>query len=120
MPGKINGLTNEQQNAYLENKYNIQKIEMVEDVQHNCPLGEQVGVTRYSISVIPGNVLAELIQLHWDIQEMMGKSYTIESGADNVLQILKKHYTDAEEIVVTGSCPSNRHMAVDITVKYVR
>lgn len=118
MPGKINSLTNEQQAELLKNTYNVEKLEMTEQVQHNCPLGEQVGVTTYKIQVVPGNQLAELIQLHWDIQEMVGKTYTLESGADHVLQILKKHYTDAKFIQVVSSCPSNRHMAVDVTVSY--
>lgn len=118
MPGKINGLTNEQQASYLENTYGITELKLHEDVQHHCPLGEQVGVTHYEISVIPGKQLAELIQLHWDIQAMMGQTFTLESGSAQVLDILKSHYTDAKEITVTASCGTNRHMAVDVTVSY--
>lgn len=118
MPGKINSLTQEKQESYLENKYGIEEIKMQEDVQHLCPLGEQVGVTHYEIIVIPGKKLAELIQLHWDIQELMGKTFTLESGAAMVLEILHRHYVDAKEIVVTASCKTNRHMATQVTVAY--
>lgn len=118
MAGKINSLTEKEQAGYLENKYGISTIHMVEEVQHLCPLGEQVGVTTYDIDVVPGKQLAELIQLHWDIMGMMGKTFTLESGAANVMEILKSHYTDAEYIRVTSSCGSNRHMAVDVTVEF--
>lgn len=118
MSGKINSLSEEAQADFLKNTYNISTIHMVEEVQHLCPLGEQVGVTKYDIKVVPGSQLAELIQLHWDIMEMMGETYTLESGAAHVMEILKKHYTDARHIQVTSSCNSNRHMAVDVVVEY--
>lgn len=120
MPGKINSLTEEEQKEYLKNTYGIGEIRLHEEVQHKCPLGEQVGVTRYEILVEPGKQLAELIQLHWDIQEMMGTVFTLESGVENVMNILKKHYTDAKYIEVTASCPPNRHMAADVTLIYSR
>lgn len=120
MPGKINNLTEAEQAEYLKNTYGISEIRLHEEVQHKCPLGEQVGVTKYEIKVNPGNQLAELIQLHWDIQEMMGTVFTLESGAAHVVDILKKHYTDAEEIEVTASCGTNRHMATDVVIKYVK
>lgn len=118
MPGKINSLTTQEQGAYLENKYHITEIRLHEEIQHHCPLGEQVGVTKYEIMVYPGKQLAELIQLHWDIQEMMGATFTLESGASQVLAILKKHYSDARYIRVQASCPPNRHMATDVVVEY--
>lgn len=120
MPGKINSLTETEQNDYLQNTYGITEIRLHEDVQHKCPLGEQVGVTHYEIEVLPYKQLAELIQLHWDIQELMGKTFTLESGSAMVLEILKKHYTDAIAIKVTASCKTNRHMATDVTVEYYR
>ena len=118
MPGKINSLTEEKQAEYLENTYGITELCLYEDVQHFCPLGEQVGVTHYSIVVKPGKQLAEFVQLHWDIQDLMGKTFTLESGAGMVMDILKKHYPDAKYIRVTSSCGSNRHMAVDCTIEY--
>ena len=95
MPGKINSLTKDEQNKLLENKFGVKEIKLYEEVQHFCPLGEQVGVTNYEINVLPGKKLAELVQLHWDIQEMMGKTFTLESGADMVLQIVEQAYIDA-------------------------
>lgn len=118
MPGKINSLTEEKQAEYLKNTYGISTIKLHEDIQHLCPLGEQVGVTHYEIEVEPENQLAELIQLHWDIQAMMGETFTLESGASKVMEILKNHYTDAQYIKVTSSCGTNRHMAVDVTIEY--
>lgn len=118
MPGKINSLSESEQKAWLENTYGVESIELKEDVQHFCPLGEQVGVTHYEIEVRPGEHLAELVQLHWDIQEMMGKTFTLESGAAMVLDILKSHYDDAKEIIVIASCGTNRHMATKVTVSY--
>lgn len=118
MSGKVNSLTKEQQAGYLQNSYGITDIRLHEDVQHICPLGEQVGVTHYEIILVPGNQLAELIQLHWDIQALMGQTFTLESGAAKVMEILKSHYTDAKYIKVTSSCGTNRHMAVDVTVEY--
>lgn len=119
MPGKINSLTNEQQNNFLKNTYGITQIDLYEDIQHICPLGEQVGVTHYDIEVIPGEKLAELVQLHWDIQELMGKVFTLESGSAKVLEILKSHYTDAKKITVVSSCKTNRHMATKVKVEYI-
>lgn len=118
MAPKINNLTEEEQASYLENKYGIKQINLYEDVQHKCPLGEQVGVTHYDIEVHPGKQLAEFIKLHWEIQDLMGKTFTLESGASQVLDILKKHYVDPEYIKVKASCGTNRHMAVDVIVEY--
>ena len=118
MPGKINSLTEEEQAKWLENTYNIDEIRFTEDVQHNCPLGEQVGVTTYMVEVVPGKHLAELIQLHWDIQKMVGQTFTLESGAAQVLEIVKKAYVDPEYVSVRAKCPPNRHMSVEVEVEY--
>lgn len=118
MAGKINSLTEEQQADYLHNTYGINSIKFYEDIQHNCPLGEQVGVTRYAVEVEPGKQLAELVQLHWDIQKMVGQTFTLESGAAEVMEIVKSHYADAYYIKVTASCGTNRHMAVEVSIEY--
>lgn len=118
MAGKINSLTEEKQAEFLKNTYGVTELHLYEDVQHFCPLGEQVGVTHYDIIVRPGQQLAEFVRLHWDIQDLMGKTFTLESGAGIVMDILKKAYPDAEYIKVTSSCGTNRHMAVDCTIEY--
>lgn len=118
MPGEINSLSEARQAEYLQNTYGVSTIKLHEDIQHLCPLGNQVGITHYEIEVEPGRQLAELIQLHWDIQGMMGQTFTLESGAAQVMEILKDHYTDAKYIKVTSSCGTNRHMAVDVTIEY--
>lgn len=118
MAGKINSLTEEKQAEFLKNTYGVTELHLYEDVQHFCPLGEQVGVTHYDIIVRPGQQLAEFVRLHWDIQDLMGKTFTLESGAGIVMDILKKAYPDAEYIKVTSSCGTNRHMAVDCTIEH--
>ena len=120
MAGKINSLSDDEQANYLKNTYGVKEVVLHEDIQHNCPLGEQVGVTHYEIKVVPGRYLAELVQLHWDIQKMVGGTYTVESGAKEVLEKVKQAYGDSQYIRVEASCPSNRHMAVDIAVEYVK
>lgn len=114
----INHLSEEEQDKYLQNTFGIKDIKFTEHIQHNCPLGEQVGVTTYEVEVIPREHLAELIQLHWDIQKMVGTTFTLESGAAQVLDIVKKAYVDPEYVYVKASCPPNRHMAVDVEVEY--
>ena len=118
MTGKINSLTEEEQAKYLENTYGIGDITFVEEVQHHCPLGEQVGVTTYTVEVVPGKHLAELIALHWDIQKMVGQTFTLESGAAMVLEKVKKAYIDPEYVSVKAKCPPNRHMSVEVEVEY--
>lgn len=120
MPGKINSLSEQEQAKYLKNEYNISQIKLHEDIQHNCPLGEQVGVTHYEIEVQPGENLAELIQLHWDLQKMVGQTFTLESGAAQVLETVKAAYKDPEYVGVRASCGTNRHMAVDVVVEYYK
>lgn len=115
---EINSLSKEEQAQYLKNTYGVSKMKLVEQIQHNCPLGEQVGVTTYTMTIYPGEVLAELVQLHWDIQKMVGKTFTLESGLQEVLNILKSHYTDAKRIEVVASCPTNRHMACEAFLEY--
>lgn len=115
---KVNSLSDSEQDKFLTNTYGIEKVQFSEDVQHFCPLGEQIGVTHYEVEVVPGMRLAELVQLHWDIQAMMGKTFTLESGVAMVLDTLKSHYADAKEITVTASCGTNRHMATKVTVSY--
>lgn len=115
---KVNSLSNEEQQQYLTNTYGITSIKLIEQIQHTCPLGEQVGITTYLIDVIPGEQLAELVQLHWDIQKMVGKVFTLESGLKEVLEIVKKHYTDAKYIKISASCPPNRHMEGTFTIEY--
>ena len=85
---KVNSLSKKKQEQLLQNTFNVSEIVLHEDVQHNCPLGEQVGVTHYEMHILPGKQLAELIQLHWDIMDMMGKTFTLESGAAQVLGLL--------------------------------
>ena len=118
MVGKINSLTEEEQAKWLENTYNISEINFVEEIQHHCPLGEQVGVTTYTVCVVPRGHLAELIQLHWNIQKLMGQTFTLESGAAEVLEIVKKAYIDPEYISVKAKCPPNRHASVEVEVIY--
>jgi len=118
MPGKINSLTNKEQSKYLKNTYNVECIILEEEVQHICPLGEQVGITKYHIEIEPHENLAELVQLHWDIQDLMGKTFTLESGASMVLEIVKKAYIDPYFVSVSASCDKNRHMPAKIEVSY--
>lgn len=118
MAGKINSLSEEKQAEFLKNTYGVTELHLYEDVQHFCPLGEQVGVTHYDIVIRPGQQLAEFVKLHWEIQDLMGKTFTLESGAGIVMDILKKAYPDAKYIKVTSSCGTNRHMAVDCTIEY--
>lgn len=118
MPGKINSLTEDEQNKLLENKFGVTSIDFEEEVQHFCPLGEQIGITKYKVVVVPGKYLAELIQLHWNIQHMMGKTFTLESGAKMVLDFVKEAYSDAKYISVVASCDKNRHMAANVKVEY--
>lgn len=118
MVGKINSLTEEEQAKWLDNTYGIGEIKFVEEIQHHCPLGEQVGVTTYTVEVVPGKHLAELIQLHWDIQKLMGQTFTLESGAAEVLDIVRKAYVDPEYVSVKAKCPPNRHMSVEVEVEY--
>ena len=120
MPNKVNSLSDEQQKVYLENTYNVNRVELFEEIQHFCPLGEQIGITTYEICVVPDKHLAELVQLHWDIQGLMGKTFKLESGADMVLQLVKKAYQDAQYISVEASCGKNRHMPAKVLVKYSR
>lgn len=115
---KVNSLSNEEQQQYLTNTYGITGIKLTEQIQHTCPLGEQVGITTYQIFVTPRKQLAELVQLHWDIQNMVGKVFTLESGLSEILEIVKKHYVDAAYIKITASCPPNRHMAGEFTIEY--
>ena len=117
---KINDLTAEEQAEYLKNTYGIQNIRLIEQIQHKCPLGAQTGVTTYTIEVEPGETLAELVQLHWDIQKMIGTTFTLESGLAELMKTLKTHYNDAKRITITASCPSNRHMACEATISYCK
>lgn len=113
---KANSLSAEEQASYLENKYGIHDLVLKEDIQHNCPLGEQVGVTHYEIYVVPGKKLAELCQLHWSLQEMVGATFTLESGARMVYDKVANAYPDAKFIEVSASCGMNRHMPVTVTL----
>lgn len=114
----INSLSESEQAKYLENTYRVRTIELKEDIQHFCPLGEQVGVTHYEIFVVPNKHLAELVALHWDIQKMVGTKFTLESGAALVLEKVKAAYKDAHRIRVEASCGMNRHMPVTVSVEY--
>lgn len=113
---KANSLTPDEQASYLENKYGVSSIKLVEDVQHFCPLGEQVGITHYEVTVEPGKHLAELLALHWSIQEMVGTKFTLESGARMVYDKVAEAYKDADWITVTASCGMNRHMPAEVTI----
>ena len=117
---KANSLSEDEQKRLLTNTFGIEFIELTEDIQHNCPLGEQVGITHYEIEVEPDTQLAELCQLHWRIQEMVGKTFTIESGVAEVLEIVKEAYGDAFYIKVSASCGMNRHMPVKASKSYFR
>ena len=112
---KANSLPAEEQTKLLTNTFGIQLLEMSEDIQHACPLGEQTGVTHYEIEVEPGEHLAELCQLHWDIQKLIGQVFTLESGCAKVLDIVKDAYADAHYVRVTAICGMNRHMPVKAT-----
>lgn len=114
----INSLSKQEQDAFLENTYDISFITLEEDIQHTCPLGEQIGITHYDIEVIPRKHLAELVALHWSIQEMVGTKFTLESGCEMVLQKVKEAYQDAEWIRVKASCGKNRHMPATVEIEY--
>ena len=115
---KYNSLTDEQQAEYLKNSYGITRLTLYETIQHWCPLGDQIGTTKYTMVIEPGEQLAELCALHYDLMKLMGTTYSLESGLELVLDILKKHYTDARYVKVTASCPTNKHMACDAEIEY--
>jgi hypothetical protein len=113
---KANSLSESEQKEYLTNVYGIKQVNLTEDIQHFCPLGEQVGITHYEIEVYPGDNLAELLALHWDIQSMVGTKFTLESGAKLVLEKVMSAYSDANYVKVTASCGMNRHMPATVIV----
>ena len=115
---KYNSLSDEEQAKYLENSYGITELTLYETIQHWCPLGDQVGTTKYTMTIRPGKQLAELCELHYDLMKLIGTTYSLESGLELVLNILKKHYTDAKYIKVIASCPTNKHMACDAVIEY--
>ena len=51
---------------------------------------------------------------------MINTTFTLESGLAEIMEIVKSHYTDAEYIEITASCPSNRHMACEAKLEYLR
>lgn len=117
---KVNSLSQEEQDKFLTNTYGVNNITLKEDVQHFCPLGEQVGITHFEIEVFPDKHLAELVALHWSIQEMVGTRFTLESGCKLVLEKVKEAYGDAKSICVEASCDKNRHMPASVVIDYFR
>lgn len=117
---KYNSLTDEQQAEYLKNTYNVSEIKLYETIQHWCPLGDQVGTTKYTMTIYPGEQLAELCALHKKFTDMIGTVYSLESGLGQILEILKEAYPDARYIKVEASCPTNKHMACDAVAEYVK
>lgn len=116
--GKYNSLTDEQQAEYLKNTYGVTGITLYETIQHWCPLGDQLGTTRYEMIIVPGEQLAELCELHKRFTDMVGTTYSLESGLGQILGILKEAYPDASYIRVMASCPTNKHMACDAVAEY--
>ena len=47
---------------------------------------------------------------------MVGKKFTLESGARMVYDKVAEAYKDAKWITVTASCGMNRHMPAEITI----
>lgn len=116
--GKYNSLSDKEQADYLVNTYGVREIKLYETIQHFCPLGDQVGTTNYEMIIHPGKQLAELCELHSKFTGMIGTTYSLESGLEKILNILKEAYPDAEYICVTAKCPTNKHMACDATAEY--
>ena len=117
---KYNSLTDEEQAEYLKNTYGVTEIHLYETIQHWCPLGDQLGTTKYEMVIEPGKQLAELCELHKQFTDMVGTTYSLESGLGQILEILKKAYPDAEYIAVKASCPTNKHMACDAVAEYFK
>ena len=115
---KYNSLTDEQQAKYLENTYGVTKIKLYETVQHWCPLGDQIGTTKYEMEIIPGKQLAELCELHAKFIDLIKTTYSLESGLGIVLNILKEAYPEAEYIKAVAKCPTNKHMACDAEIEW--
>jgi len=115
---KYNSLTDEEQAKYLKNDYGITKIRLYETIQHWCPLGDQVGTTKYRMEIIPGEQLAELCDLHAKFLSMIKTTYSLESGLGLILKILKESYPDARYIKVIAECPTNKHMACDAEIEW--
>lgn len=118
--GKYNSLSEEAQAEYLKNTYGVTEIKLYETIQHWCPLGDQLGTTKYEMVIHPGEQLAELCELHAKFTAMVGTTYSLESGLGQILGILKDAYPTATYIKVTASCPTNKHMACDATAEYVK
>ena len=116
--GKYNSLSAKEQAEYLKNTYGVSEIRLYETIQHWCPLGDQLGTTKYEMTIMPGEQLAELCELHKQFTDMVGTTYSLESGLGKIVEILKKAYPDAKYIRVTASCPTNKHMACDATAEY--
>lgn len=118
--GKYNSLTDEEQAEYLKNTYGVTGIRLYETIQHWCPLGDQLGTTKYTMEIHPGKQLAELCELHSKFTAMVGTTYSLESGLGQILDILKEAYPDAEYIKVEASCPTNKHMTCDAIAQYMK
>lgn len=50
---KVNSLSDSEQDKFLTNTYGIEKVQFSEDVQHFCPLGEQLGRKCFMMELDP-------------------------------------------------------------------
>lgn len=100
----------------IENQEKIDSITFTRNVQPFCPLGDDYYTAEVQVTFMPNQFYPDYIELDKAIQDLGGKSLTIEQLAEKVFDIMQEF--EPETLLVTITADSNRHFPVTVSKVY--
>lgn len=97
----------------IENTQKITFIKADKQISLYCPLGKDYYTAKIYIEFLPNGCYMDYIDLDRFIDEMSGKSLTIEDAAEVVYNELQRYKPKASSVTIDAY--SNTHLHVTVT-----
>lgn len=100
----------------IENKEKISNIYFTRSICPFCPLGEDYYNAEVSVDFDVGDSYPDYIEVDTAIQELSGKSLTIEQVCEEVFKIMKEF--EPRTLSVHVDAKSNKHFPVTVSKNF--
>ena len=102
--------------ARFNNTYNISKIFMKKRIHNLCTIGQDWFSNNLEITMIPGNIIPDYIEIDEMVQKYDEKEYIIEEVIDKIIEELKEY--KPKYVKVVSKVDDAKHLEVYVEGEY--
>lgn len=103
--------------ARFANTMGVDMIRFKQNVQCWCPIGNAYCTYQVSVSMVPGEVVPDYVEVEKYMRGMSGRRLTIEAAVGEVFEYLEREY-NPESQCVSIYCDDAVHFPVTVSKSY--